>query len=107
MEVKVKTVEELKQMMDGDVEFQLIDVREEYEYDICNLEGELIPLGTIPDYVDSIHRDRPVIVYCRSGARSARAVQFLQEQGGFDNLYNLEGGVKAWAERIDPSMPTY
>lgn len=91
------TVLELKQWMDEKKNFQLIDVREEYEFEEVNMGGHLIPLGEIPSRMHEIDRNRPVVIHCRSGKRSQTAIQFLQEQG-YDNLYNLEGGIIAWLE---------
>ena len=101
------TVHEFKAMSEGKEDFQLIDVREIMEREICHLEGELIPMGTIPSEVDKISRNKKVIIYCRSGRRSADIITWLEENHGFNNLYNLKGGVLAWANEIDPSMPTY
>lgn len=105
--MKEVTVQELKSMMDAKSEFQLIDVREPHEFDICNLNGELIPQAEIPHNVDKISKDKKVIIHCRSGARSGNMVQWLEKNHGFTNLYNLKGGVLAWSKEIDPSMPTY
>ena len=105
--VKAISVQELKKWKDSQKDFQLIDVRETYEYDICNLEGELVPVNTILNYKDKIATDKPVVVQCRSGVRSANAIKVLQNQFGFDNLLNLEGGILAWAREIDTTMPTY
>lgn len=105
--MKEVTVQELKNMMDSGADFQLIDVREPHEYDICNLGGELIPQADIPGNVDRISKDKQVVVHCRSGARSGNMVQWLEKNHGFTNLYNLKGGVLAWAKEVDPSMPTY
>ena len=105
--MKEITVQELKEMMDSGKSFQLIDVREPHEFDICNLGGELIPQGEIPANVDRISKDKQVVVHCRSGARSGNMVQWLESNHGFTNLYNLKGGVLAWARDIDPEMPTY
>ncbi len=104
--VKQISVEELKAMRDSGEDFQLIDVRESYERDLANLWGEHIPLGQVEDNVDKIRKDVKVVVHCRSGARSANAIQVL-EQYDFDNLYNLEGGILAWADEIDPDMAKY
>ncbi len=106
-EVKEITVEELKSLKDSNSDYQLIDVREEYEYEICNLEAELIPLGGILDNVEKVASDKKVIVHCRSGARSATAISQLEKKFGFDNLYNLRGGILAWADSIDTSMAKY
>ncbi|MFK7980834.1 MAG: molybdopterin-synthase adenylyltransferase MoeB [Saprospiraceae bacterium] len=105
--VKGINVKELKKWVDAEKDFQLIDVRETYEYDICNLGGELVPLNKILNYQDKIARDKPVVLQCRSGVRSANAIKVLQNQFGFDNLLNLESGILAWAQEIDTSMPTY
>ena len=105
--MKEKTVQELKQMLDNKEDFQLIDVREEHEFEICNLKGELIPMGEIPDNVQKISKDKPVIIHCRSGARSGNVIQYLESNFGYTNLYNLQGGILAWADEIDNSMPKY
>lgn len=102
--MKEVTVQELKKMIDDKVDFQLIDVREEHEFENANLGGELIPLGVVIDQSDHISRDKPVIVYCRSGARSAAAVRELESRYGFDNLSNLKGGILAWSKEIDTTM---
>lgn len=100
------TVQELKQKIDAGEDFQLIDVREEFEFELSNLNGLLIPLGGILIEADKIAKDRPVIVHCRSGARSAAAIMQLETQG-FTNLYNLKGGIIAWATEIEPGMQVY
>jgi molybdopterin/thiamine biosynthesis adenylyltransferase/rhodanese-related sulfurtransferase len=105
--MKEVTVQELKALLDSNANFQLIDVREPHEFDICNLNGELIPQGEIPASVDKIAKDKQVVIHCRSGARSGNMVQWLEKNHGFTNLYNLKGGVLAWAKEIDSSMPTY
>lgn len=104
--MKEKSVSELKQMMDDNVDFQLIDVREEHEYEIGNINGELIPLGTIVTEVERIDKSKPVIIHCRSGARSAAAINELEKRFGFENLYNLKGGIIAWSKEIDSSVTT-
>jgi len=105
--MKEVTVQELKKMIDSKVDFQFIDVREPHEYDICNLGAELIPQGDIPGSVEKISKDKQVVIHCRSGARSGNMVQWLEKNHGFTNLYNLKGGILAWAKEIDTSMPTY
>ncbi len=101
------TVKELKKMLDNQEDFQLIDVREQKEYDIVQINGELIPLTTVPDNVERIAKDKKVIVHCRSGKRSANAIAYLEQQHGFDNLYNLKGGILAWIDEIDPNLKQY
>ena len=105
--MKEISVQELKEMMDKHEDFQLIDVREDFEYEMSNLGGELIPLGGILIEADKIAKDKPVIMMCRSGRRSAAAIMQLEQQFGFTNLANLQGGILAWAEDIDPSIQVY
>ena len=105
--MKEKTVSELKQMMDSGADFQLIDVREPHEFEICNLKGELIPMGEVPEHLDKISKDIPVVIHCRSGARSGRICQYLEAEHGYTNLFNLKGGILAWADEIDPGMSKY
>jgi rhodanese-related sulfurtransferase len=103
--MKEISVSELKKMIDDKEDFQLIDVREPAEFAAANLKGELIPLSSVPQNVDKIAKTKKVIVHCRSGKRSANAITFLENNHGFDNLYNLKGGILAWKDEIDPSMP--
>jgi len=101
------TVQDLQRLLANGANFQLVDVREPYEYEIANLGGTLIPLTALPDRTGEIARDRQVVVYCRSGLRSASAIRILQERFGFDNLYNLKGGILAWSDEIDSKVPKY
>jgi len=105
--MKSVTVQELKKMIEEKDEFQLIDVREPFENEICSLNGVLIPMAQIEDRKSEINKDKKVIIHCRSGARSGNAIGFLESNYGFDNLYNLSGGILAWAKEIDPEMETY
>lgn len=105
--MKEISVQELKEKIDNKEDFQLIDVRETFEYEVSNLEGENIPLGGILIEADKVSKDKPVIIQCRSGKRSAAAVMQLEQQYGFDNLYNLKGGILAWQEAFDPNMQVY
>ena len=105
--VQEVSVAELKKLIDADADFQLVDVREAYEYDIANLGGELIPLSKVAERAGEIDRSKQVIVHCRSGKRSADAIRELQNLYQFDNLYNLKGGILAWSKEIDSSVPTY
>jgi len=104
--MKEITVEELKEKIDQKEDFQLIDVRESFEYDTSNLDGENIPLAGVLLEKDKISKDKPVIIHCRSGKRSAQAVKMLEGEG-YDNLYNLQGGILAWKEKLDPDMIVY
>ncbi|HEY1462982.1 MAG TPA: molybdopterin-synthase adenylyltransferase MoeB [Terriglobales bacterium] len=99
-------VEELKQRLDRGDDIFVLDVREPHEYQICNLNGHLIPLGELPQRVSELDSSREIVAHCRSGARSAKAVDFLR-QAGFKKVRNLAGGVLAWADRIDQTMPKY
>jgi adenylyltransferase/sulfurtransferase len=105
--VKEITVLELSELKKNNEDFQLIDVRENYEYEIAHIDGELVPLGLVQSFADQISRDKKVVFLCRSGIRSAQAIRMLEKQYGFDNLYNLKGGILAWADQIDPSIPKY
>lgn len=100
------TVQQLKELYDSGADFQLIDVRELFEYEHSNLEGVHIPLGEILLKKDSIATDKPVIMQCRSGKRSEQAVRILQNEG-FSNLSNLKGGILAWKAEINPSLDVY
>ncbi len=108
-DVPVEEIEvtELKELIDSGADFQLIDVREAYEYDIANLQGELIPLSKIAEQSKQIDRNKKVVIHCRSGKRSADAIRELQNLYHFDNLYNLKGGILEWSKQIDNSVPTY
>ncbi len=99
-------VEDLKQRMDAHDAPFLLDVREPHEYAICNLGGLLIPLNDLPKRIGELDPNRETVVHCRSGARSAKAVEFLRANG-FKDVKNLAGGILAWAAKIDPKMPQY
>lgn len=94
--MKQITAKELKQLVDNNADFQLIDVREQYEYDEANLKGQLIPMGEVLSRVDEIDRNKQVVIHCRSGARSASIINALENAHGFTNLYNLQGGILAY-----------
>ena len=104
--MKEITVSDLKSKLDNQEDIQLIDIREAYEQDICSIGGELIPMGEIMGSLDKISKDKPVILHCRSGKRSAAMVMHLGTMG-YDNLYNLKGGILAWSDEIDSSIPKY
>jgi molybdopterin/thiamine biosynthesis adenylyltransferase/rhodanese-related sulfurtransferase len=99
-------VEELKRRLDAGEDLFVLDVREPHEYQICNINGHLIPLGDLPKRVHELDSSREIVAHCRSGVRSAKAVTFLQ-QAGFKKVHNLAGGILAWADRVDPKMPKY
>ncbi len=106
-EINEITVQELKEMRDNQKPHQLIDVREEHEADIVSIQGLLIPMGEVMDRVEEIKKDIPVVVHCRSGVRSRAVIEALQNNFKYTNLFNLKGGILAWANEIDQSLPTY
>lgn len=100
------TVEELKTRIDRGEPFVLIDVREPHEHEIARIPGaRLIPLAELPRRLGELDRSARLIVHCKMGGRSARAVQILRDEG-FDAT-SVAGGIDAWSERIDPSVPPY
>ncbi len=105
--MKEVTVTELKKMMDAKEKFALIDVRETHELEICEIGGEHIPMGEVMNNLDRIPKDLKVVIHCRSGARSGAVVQALETQHGYSNLYNLKGGIIAWADQVDNSLTKY
>ena len=105
--MKEITVQELKRKIDSKEDFQLIDVREPYEYEIANIGGELMPVGSVLNEVEKISRNKDVIVYCRSGSRSGAVIHELEKRHGFTNLFNLKGGILAYAREVDNSLPVH
>ncbi len=105
--VKEISVKELKEWQGSAKDFQLIDVREGYEYDIANIGGKLIPLGDIESQVNDITTEKEVVIHCRSGKRSADAIRILEKKYGFTNLFNLKGGILAYADEVDHSLAKY
>jgi molybdopterin/thiamine biosynthesis adenylyltransferase/rhodanese-related sulfurtransferase len=98
---------ELKRRMDAGEPLELIDVREPFEYEIARIDGaKLFPLGEVTERLDELKREQSIVVHCHSGKRSAQAVRLLQ-QHGFASVYNLEGGIDAWSDQIDPNVPKY
>lgn len=99
---------ELKEKMDANQDFLLLDVRQQDEYDFVNLDGTLIPLGQLQQRLDEIdaYKDKEVIVMCRTGSRSGQAARILVREG-FQSVFNLSGGINGWARDVDPSLPTY
>jgi sulfur-carrier protein adenylyltransferase/sulfurtransferase len=105
-DVPAISVEDLKKKLDAKADVFILDVREPHEYQICNLKGYLIPVGDLPKRVHELDSSREIVAHCRSGVRSAKAVNFLR-RAGFGKAYNLTGGILAWADRIDTTMPKY
>lgn len=104
--MKEISVEELKEKIDNNEDFQLIDVRETFEYETSNLDGLNIPLANVLLEKDKISQDKPVVVHCRSGKRSAQAIMLLEREG-YTNLSNLAGGILAWKDEFDSDMIVY
>jgi molybdopterin/thiamine biosynthesis adenylyltransferase/rhodanese-related sulfurtransferase len=100
------TARELNERLKSGEQIFILDVREPHEYQICHIGGHLIPLGELPRRVQEIPDSGTVVVHCLMGARSARAVDFLR-QAGFRRVWNLKGGIRAWSDEVDPSVPKY
>lgn len=96
--------QELKRMQDAHERFLLIDVREPYEAERCNIGGKLIPMGEVVDRIAEIPKDLPVVVHCRSGARSAAVINALSSRYGYTNLINLKGGILGYGKDVDDAM---
>lgn len=108
MAVKEISVETLNEWRNTGKEHQLIDVRESYEVEIAEIQGQQIPLGDLPNQLEAIRDDIDVVIHCRSGARSARAVQYIMSnRPEVTKIYNLTGGILAWADKIDTSLEKY
>ena len=100
------TPRELKARLDRGDNLFILDVREPHEYQICNIGGYLIPLGDLSKRVNELDSSREIVAHCRSGKRSAEASEFLR-QAGFRKVLNLKGGILAWSDEVDPSVPKY
>ncbi len=102
------TALELKARLDSGEDIQLIDVRQPDEYAVARIAGtRLIPLGEIMARQNEIDRTRETVVICKVGGRSARAIEALERSGFNGNLQNLIGGITAWSNDVDPSVPKY
>ncbi|HTW74142.1 MAG TPA: rhodanese-like domain-containing protein [Steroidobacteraceae bacterium] len=107
MPVTEVSAEELKRRLDAGDAVRLLDVREPWEYAIVSLPGSThIPLAQLPRRLQELSADEPIVALCKSGGRSRRAAEFLQSSG-FRNVTNLTGGIDAWIEDVDPSLPSY
>ena len=102
------TASALKARLDAGERIQVIDVRQPNEYAYAKIEGSrLIPLGEILSRIDELDPAAEAVVYCHMGGRSARAIQALEQYGYSGKLYNLAGGINAWSDEVDPSIPKY
>lgn len=106
MSIPAIQVEELKRRIDAGENLFLLDVREEYEFEISNIGGCLIPLAELPERVNELDASREIIAFCKTGYRSATAVQFLHK-AGFQHVSSLTGGIRAWSDRVDPTVRKY
>ena len=109
VEKRIKEINalELNEWQQRGEDFQIIDVREPYEYEICNIGAELIPLATVVENAGRIDRKRKVVVQCKTGNRSGKAIRELEEKFGFENLYNLKGGILGYIDDINPKLTKY
>ena len=100
------SVHELHDLVSANAEVFILDVRNPDEYALCNLKGHLIPMGELPNRFNELNPDAYIVVHCHAGGRSRRATEFLKDKG-FKQVFNLRGGITAWANEIDSSMPKY
>ncbi|HMG92687.1 MAG TPA: molybdopterin-synthase adenylyltransferase MoeB [Chryseolinea sp.] len=109
VEKKIKEINalELNEWQKRGEDFQIIDVREPYEYEICNIGAELIPLATVIENAGRIDKKKKVVVQCKTGNRSGKAIRELEDRFGFENLYNLKGGILGYIDDIDPKLTKY
>lgn len=107
MEVKEINVKELKAKLDAKEKLTLIDVRNKDEFEYCNIDGVLIPMGEIPERYTEIPKDNEVVVHCHHGGRSKKVIAWLQDNFEYKNLVNLAGGIHAWSEEIDSTVAIY
>jgi rhodanese-related sulfurtransferase len=102
------TATELKERLDRGDDVQIIDVREQIEYDTARIpDAKLIPLGQVLNRMSEIDETRETVVHCKMGGRSAKAIEALQRAGFAGKLFNLKGGITAWSNEVDPSVPKY
>jgi sulfur-carrier protein adenylyltransferase/sulfurtransferase len=102
--MKEITATELKKLRESGAPHQLIDVREDYEAEVCSIGGTLIPMGEVLERRNEIRRDVPVILHCKSGNRAAAVIQTLESRYGFSGLLNLKGGITAYAAEVEPTL---
>jgi len=100
------SVQDLKAMRDAKDDIFILDVRNPDEYALCNLGGYLLPMSELPERYHELNPGQQIIIHCHAGGRSRRATEFLMKQG-FKSVFNLRGGITAWANEIDPTMPKY
>jgi len=102
------TAKDLNRWINGQVDLQIVDVREPHEFEFASIPGaQLIPLGQIVNRISEIPKDKTIVVQCKGGVRSAKAIGFLKDAGFEGRLINLKGGITAWSDDVDPSVPKY
>ncbi|MFT4111161.1 rhodanese-like domain-containing protein [Silvibacterium sp.] len=106
MSVPEIQAEELKQLLDAGAPVFLLDVRDEYEYEISNIGGHLIPLAELPKRLGELQGAEEIVAVCKHGPRGVKAVEYLQTHG-FDHVMNLRGGLHAWSDRVDRKVRKY
>lgn len=100
------TVTELAQMKEQKADFTLLDVREPHEYEICHIDGLLIPMQSLPNRLNELNKEQHIVVHCRSGGRSLKVKEYLLANG-FTKVSNLTGGIMAWIDQINPTLTKY
>ena len=104
MDISVRRLEEMRKTGE---DHTLLDIREEEELAISSIDGAVhIPMNTLPENLDQLTKDHPIVVMCHVGGRSSQVCVWLNSNG-FENAVNLEGGISAWSADIDPSVPSY
>ena len=97
----------LKEKIDNEEDFQLVDISDEYEFEICCIGGDKINMYSIFDNLEKISKEKDVIIYCRTGTRSSNIIKMLEDTYSYKNLYNLNGGIMRWREDVDNSINEY
>jgi rhodanese-related sulfurtransferase len=106
MSVPEISVQELQALKNANTDVFILDVRNQDEYQFCNLQGHLIPFTELSSRLNELNPDQTIVIHCHGGGRSRRATEYLMSQG-FKKVFNLRGGITAWANEIDPTMPKY
>ncbi|MFZ2314729.1 MAG: rhodanese-like domain-containing protein [Gammaproteobacteria bacterium] len=106
MEIPEISVQELQALREAKADMMLLDVRNPDEYQFCHIDGHLIPMSELPNRLNELNPEQKIVIHCHAGGRSRRATAFLLEQG-FKDVSNLRGGITAWSNEIDPTVPKY
>ncbi len=105
--MKLISAKDLHVLIEQKADIQIIDVREPYEKEICCLGGLALPLDTVLQKIDQISREKKVVIHCKTGKRAASIITILEEEYGFKNLFNLSGGIIAYAEQVNHNLERY